>query len=115
MKRSKDIDELADAHVACRALGHQWEPVNTFVEKYERRTVWVAEYFCLREENAGLDPTTRWDTIAITGSDRGVIIARQTQYPDGYLLERGATTGRGRYRPTARIELMERLTKNGSK
>jgi hypothetical protein len=110
--RPRDFNELETVFLACRTVGHAWEPVGLFGGTLGRRNVFDATWECDRERRAGIDhPTQRHEVSAAGGKDRGRIIdAPRYAYAEGYLLRAGSGVGRGRARPEARIELLSRLT-----
>lgn len=113
MKRTKDLESLEDVFVACRALGHWWEPTYTLVKKEGRTVILSSNLVCIRERAAKVpDPTQKDLRTYRAGKHRGQMIAApRYDHADGYLLEKGATDGRGLARPAARAEYLDREVK----
>jgi hypothetical protein len=110
MKRARDLDEVADVFLTCRAMGHAWEPRVTYRHRAGRRLVDEQVWFCGRESAAGIDPPTEKTFVSASeGRRRGEVLTSPSYaHADGYLMEPGVI-GRGRSRPESRAALMDRI------
>lgn len=110
--RAKDLASLNDAFVACRAMGHWWEPTWTLVKHEGRTTILAATLVCIRERDAGVpDPTEKDLHTYRAGKYQGQMYAApRYNHADGYLLDPAAFDG-GAIRPAARAEYLERKIK----
>ena len=95
-QKSRDLESLDDVFLACRAEGHHWIPMYTFIEHDGGAKVFSARRVCKRERDAGVVNPTEKDVLTLaTGANRGKRVGSARYYhAPGYLIESGGGTRR---------------------
>lgn len=109
--RARDFSDLSDVFLTCRTMGHAWEARVTFITKEGKRKAYDARWYCEREARAGVETPTEKMVVSFASGPHKGQLARSARYyhASGYLMEPQVGIGRGRSRPMARAELMDRL------
>lgn len=96
--------DVQTVHLKCRALGHAWDPVATFVERVDRVEVLRVVLACMRCKSERHDLLRRRDGTREAGPKYG--------YANGYVLKSRAAWGtRTVFNAEVRRELYSRLVK----